>query len=198
MFVALLDTSVLWPSLQRDFLLSLHIQGAYRAVWSDAILGELHVAEVAKLVRRGAGEVEAVDRADRLIGEMRAHFADSLVSGWEPHEGAFGLPDENDEHVLAAALVGGAEVIVTHNLKDFPADLLPSSIEALSPAKFVRNTVDLSPRVAIAAVDEIVGRSGRAGPALTREVFLSTLQERYGMAEAVASMRSFVSAGSTG
>lgn len=198
MFVALLDTSVLWPSLQRDFLLSLHIQGAYRAVWSDAILGELHFAEVAKLVRRGVRESEAVDRADRLIGEMRTHFADSLVSEWEPHEGTFGLPDENDEHVLAAALVGGAEVIVTHNLKDFPADLLPSSIEALSPAEFVRNTVDLSPRVAIAAVDDIVGRSGRTGPALTREVLLSTLHERYGMAEAVASMRSFVSAGSTG
>jgi len=52
MFVALLDTSVLWPSLQRDFLLSLHIQGAYRAIWSEAILDELEFQEAAKLMKR--------------------------------------------------------------------------------------------------------------------------------------------------
>lgn len=188
MFTATLDTSVLWPSLQRDFLLSLAVEGAYRPTWSSAILDELEYHEEAKLVKRGIPIAEAASRAVTLIAAMRREFADAEVEGWEPLEGTFGLPDQDDEHVVAAAVIAGAGAIVTENLKDFAAGKIPADIQVLSAREFAKNTVALNPRHALAAVQEIASRSGRHGAALTVEEILDTLRDRYGMIEAVEMM----------
>lgn len=130
MFAALLDTSVLWPSLQRDFVLSLAIERLYRPLWSTAIFDELEFHETQKLVGRGEHADPAAVRARRLVEQMSSAFDDALVENWEPLEGTFGLPDPDDEHVVAAAMVGGAEVIVTSNLKDFPPQRIPEPLKA--------------------------------------------------------------------
>lgn len=129
MFSALLDTSVLWPSLQRDFLLSMAVEGLYRPLWSDAILEELQEHETLKLVKRGVPWPDAERRAHHLMEQMRRAFDDALVSGWEPLDGSFSLPDPKDEHVVAAAVIGSAGVIVTDNLKHFPRAKLPEHID---------------------------------------------------------------------
>ena len=188
MFTATLDTSVLWPSLQRDFLLSLAVEGAYRPTWSSAILDKLEFHEEAKLVKRGIPIAEAASRAATLIAAMRREFADAEVEGWEPLEGTFGLPDPDDEHVVAAAVIAGAGAIVTENLKDFPAGKIPPGIQVLSAREFAKNTVALNPRHALAAVQEIASRSGRYSTALTVEEILDILRDRYGMIEAVEMM----------
>ncbi len=105
MFTAVLDTCALWPSLQRDFLLSLAIEGLYRPVWSSVILAELEYGEAEKLTRRGVAREQAVTHARRLIEQMKGAFDDAEVRGWEGLDGTYGLPDPNDEHVVAAAAV---------------------------------------------------------------------------------------------
>lgn len=130
MFTALLDTCVLWPSLQRDFLLSLAAEGMYRPVWSDVVLAELEYEEAQKLIRRGEGEGQANERARHLIEQIRRAFDDAEVHGWEGLEGTYGLPDPDDEHLVAAAVVAGAGAIVTHNVADLPQEVRPTRLKA--------------------------------------------------------------------
>ncbi len=181
MFAAVLDTSVLWPSMQRDFLLSLAAEGSYRPLWSSAILDELVYHEAKKRVNRGMPAAEATASAQRLVTHMTAAFDDALVSNWEPLDGTFGLPDLDDEHVLAAAVIGGAEIIVTDNLKDFPADALPSSIRAVSAREFAYDTVRHHLTLACRAVLEMSERSGRHGPRRNAGETLAILEDRYAM-----------------
>ena len=181
MFTALLDTCVLWPSLQRDFLLSLAVEGLYRPIWSAAILDELECGEERKLVTRGEKPVEAARRAQRLICEMRRAFDDAEIAGWEGLDGTYGLPDPDDEHVVAAAVVGGAGAIITLNLRDFPRPNIPTAIQVLSPRTFAANTVELRPTRALAAIHAIAARSGRSGQRLTVHDVLDLLADRYGM-----------------
>ncbi|RZQ60532.1 PIN domain-containing protein [Amycolatopsis suaedae] len=183
MDTALLDTCVLWPSLQRDFLLSLAVEGAYRPMWSSAILDELEYEEARKLVRRGADPAMARRRAGRLVHTMRRAFGDAEVHGWEQLEGTYGLPDPDDEHVLAAAVTGGAGVIVTHNIKDFPAERLPACLAVTLPSEFATDLVAAYPAHAIAAVGAIVRRSGQTGRRLTTGEIVDRLARHYRMHE---------------
>jgi hypothetical protein len=158
MFAAPIDTSVLWPSLQRDFLLSLAIEGLYRPLWSIEILAELESHEKQKLINRGEQPDAAAVRARHLIDQMTTAFDDTLDENWEPHDGTFNLPDPDDKHVAAAALVGGTGAIVTANGKDFPIAKIPRHIKVLSPAEFAADTVSVSPDIALRDVEIMASR----------------------------------------
>lgn len=191
MRTAVLDTNVLWPSLQRDFLLSMVAFGMYRPLWSDAILEELEHHEALKLTRRGTDPDAAATSAARLVGVVRTAFDDALVTGWEPLDGTFGLPDRDDEHVLAAAVAGGASMIVTDNLRHFPARLIPAGIEALTAKEFAATTVESDPAVAATALRAISARY--RNPPRTSLDLLDILATRYGMKDVDALIRPLLS-----
>lgn len=186
MFVALLDTAVLWPDLQRDYLLSLAADGIYRAIWSDAILEELDYTQVAKHISHGLTPTQAKQRSDHLITQMQTHFPDSSIQGWEHLEGTFGLSDPDDEHVLAAAVTGHASVIVTND-RGFTDDDIPEGLDVQSPAQFVAHTVDLSARRALKVLEDMCSRY--TNPPRTREEILTMMENRYQMREAVNLLR---------
>ncbi len=75
--------------------------------------------------------------------EMKNVFPDSTVEKYESLISSLQLPDEDDRHVLAAAIRCKADVIVTFKLKDFPLNYLSEfDIEAQHPDVFVSNLID--------------------------------------------------------
>ncbi len=191
MFVAVLDTCVLWPSLQRDVLLSLAAENLYRPLWSDAILEELEFHEARKLVDRGADPEDAAAGAARLGEQMAGAFDEASVVGWGVLGGSFCLPDPDDEHLVAAAVIGGAEAIVSNNISDLPQGKVPAQIQVIKPPVFVADTVAVSPDAAVRALRTMIGR--RTNPPETLEHVLEVLKRRYGMVDAVEMIRAAAS-----
>lgn len=153
------------------------------------MLEELEYEEAAKLTRRGVPADTAQRRAEKLIAQMAQAFDDATVEGWEGLVDSYGLQDPDDEHVVAAAVVAGAGVIVTDNLKDFPPDLMPPGIEVQDPAVFATHTVSVDPHRGAAAVEKMASRSGQDGPSTSIEDVLDLLEDRYGMTDATAMLR---------
>jgi predicted nucleic acid-binding protein len=111
MDAVLLDTCVLLKSYLCDTLLSVAEEGTFRPLWSDHILTELR----RNLVKAGAKQ-EAVEHR---LTQMTTFFPDARVSGYEGLIGSM-TNDLKDRHVLAAAVAGRADILVTENLRDFP------------------------------------------------------------------------------
>lgn len=146
-FTALYDANVLYPAILRDLLMNLALTGVYRARWSARIHGEW---KRNLLLNRPDLTQEQLDRTSGL---MDAAVPDALVSDYEALVSGLDLPDEDDRHVLAAAIKGNASVIVTFNLKDFPDTALRGfDIEALHPDDFIADLWDLDKAAVLEAV----------------------------------------------
>lgn len=91
-----------------------------------------------------------MDRPEGRAATMDGAFDDACVCGWEPLVQGIALPDEDDRHVVTAALRAQADLIVTANLSDVTASsLAPSGLEAQGPDDFLLNQLDLDPDVVI-------------------------------------------------
>ena len=113
----LIDTCVLFPTVMRTILLEAVKIKHDSAFWSEKILSEWSAS--AKKI----GEFGQL-QADSEISILRANWPNSIISFSSELEDSLYLPDLNDRHVLAAAIAGNCDAIITLNKKDFPRQIL--------------------------------------------------------------------------
>ncbi len=137
-FKVVLDANVLYPFSLRDTLLRLAERELYVLAWSERILDEVG----RNLVADGRADTAT---AARLKAAMRSAFPEALVdadaiAATEPAM----TNDPGDRHVLATAVIAGAEGIVTFNARHFPtAALAPLGTQQIDPDDFLSTLLDI-------------------------------------------------------
>jgi hypothetical protein len=167
--IAVYDACVLYPNFLRDFLVRLAIhgrrQGLLRAKWT----GRIHREWIRAILRNKPELRPKLVRTRRLMDQA---VLGCRVHGYERWERRLTLPDENDRHVLAAALVCAADVIVTFDLAHFPAEVLrPFGVAAVKPDDFVLPLMDMG-IVASTAADH---RAALKNPPMSPTEYLDAL-----------------------
>ncbi|MCL2784203.1 MAG: PIN domain-containing protein [Propionibacteriaceae bacterium] len=129
--MALFDT--IWRCAER---------GLFRPKWSQQVL-----EEVLQVVPKVHPELPP-SRVYYRLDQMRRAFEESIVCGYGPMISGISLPDPHDRHIVAAAQVGRADLIVTDNLSHFPSEELEKfGLEAVGPDCFLQDMLDLAPEI---------------------------------------------------
>lgn len=182
-YAATLDANVLHPHITADLLLRLAERGLFRVVWSAEILAEVQDS----LVRRGFD----AQRIERRIQMMRQAFPEADVGDIAPIlDSVPSGVERGDRHVVAAALAGKADAIVTNNLGHFPAgELAQLGVDVQSLDDFLVNQWSLDPLTVIDALLEM--EADRDRPPRTVPELLAALEPHapafvHGVREAAA------------
>ena len=170
-YTAVLDACVLYPVTIADILIQLAIEGLFTAKWSADIDREWTTSL----------KKDRPDLTDEQIN-YRQQNLHKAIPDWEIDQAKYQylitnltLPDLNDRHVLAAAIIGQADCIITSNLKDFPSDTLEiHGVEVIHPDEFIPLQLTLEPFHALTAIKHV--RARFKNPPFTPEEFLRRLE----------------------
>lgn len=166
----LLDANVIVDAQVRDFFCRLAEAELIEVRWSSLILEETRQALIGRLGLNPVG-------VDRLVAALERAFPEAKIGGFESLAKSLELPDRKDRHVMAAALHGECDLLVTYNIRHFPSsavndhDLLPISVDEA----IVLMAAWYGPWIG-EVVDAQIASLRR--PSLTRETFIQHLALR--------------------
>ena len=169
-YTALLDACVLFPVAVCDSLMSVAATGLYAPKWTQRIEDEW-----TRSLEQKSGRPPGSYSVRRDAMRDAAPDWEVLEQAWMRIAPCLQLPDPDDMHVLAAAIAGDADCIVTANLKDFPEGALaPFGIQAIHPDEFLIAQMDLDSLSVLAAFKE--QRARLKNPAYTPSAFADALE----------------------
>src|SRR3989338_10454580 len=138
----LYDACLFYSAPLRDFLVRLALTKTISVKWSDTI----HEEWIRNLIKKRTDlNREALERTRNALNNA---IPDALIpeARYKNLIPSVNLPDLNDRHVLAAAIVSKVDVILTFNLKDFPEAILGTyDMEAVHPDEFISQQLNDHP-----------------------------------------------------
>jgi len=147
---AVLDACVLVPMALCDLLLRLAEEPAmYRPVWSEQILTEMAKALKTKLRRSSEDVAWRRQQMQEAFPEAIVTVPSALLRAVEC------IPDKDDRHVLAAAIMAHADAIVTQNIRRFPKDCCGKyGVRRQTPDDFLIDQYHLHPQLVLDKLDD--------------------------------------------
>lgn len=190
-YTAVIDANVLVSAPKRDLIFTLARAEMYRFRWTERILTETETALVSVFSERGLSAEEATARAAASCRAMREAFPEAMIPGRFDQVPPYpDFPDSEDHHIVHAAILSRASMIVTENLKHFPEPALEElELEARSADGFIADAIDLDQIRAAEAVKQLRQRLTR--PAYSAEDLLDLWEQRHGLTQTVALLRPF-------
>jgi hypothetical protein len=147
---AFLDANVIRGQLTTDIMMSLAYERLFRPQWSEQVMDEARR-------NRPPGITEAA--IDSRFAQMNKVFPTAMTSGYEPLMPEM-QADEKDKHVLAAAVHGGSQVLVTENVKDFhPPGSGHNAMRVQRTSEFLNRLLREDPTRVIGAMNKLVARN---------------------------------------
>ena len=145
------------------------MRGLFKARWSAVINDEW-----TRNLLKNSPQLDST-KVQRTVQLMSDAVRDWEVTNFQDLVPSVSLPDENDRHVLAAAVKANADAIITLNIKHFPeSSLSPHGVEALHPDDFVLDLIDLNAHQVLEAARLCWQR--RRKPPLTWDQYLESLK----------------------
>lgn len=181
MINVLLDANILYSASLRDIFIRLGRIGLYQAKWTE----QIHQEWMDALLReRPTLTSEKLEVLRQLIDKA---IPDCKISNYRQIIPDLDLPDPDDRHVLAAAISGNCQIIITQNIKDFPQTVLNQyDIEAIHPDDFLVELLDTYPGQVYSVIKTT--RTHLKNPPYSVEDYLNTL-DRVGLVATATKLR---------